>query len=768
MKKIINYIKSVLYKNHKNKPQPPTLLNFPITDNCNSKCQMCNIWEERVKDEITLEQIRVVFKKEYFSKIKHIGISGGEPTLRKDLVQCIDVILQSVMGLESISITSHGFHSKRWSRFAPDLVKLCKEYDVAFSINISIDGIEDTHDRIRGIEGAFIRACNTIRILKDNSIPVQIQCTVSKDNVYAVSSVLAFAKEEGVDCIFRCATEITRLYNSDIIDNIALDDDQKSFLADFFLSSTLHEQTISISRGLYYEKMAVLLTSKSKRNMPCYFQYQGMLLSSKGEISPCSVSKNILGNVLDGNESNLLTKTEYTIRRDTVENECGSCIHDQSGAWSPKVVISYLLRRRNQKIYGYLNIANKVPLLVQRLFKALTCIEKPKKIDKKKVKSILIIGAYGGEHVGDAAILGGVILRCLSSYENIDKIYVSSFRKLRTKRWINSLDFTVDIECVDDELALNQKIDIDLLVYGGGPLMELPLHLGNHLHTAIGYSKLGIPFIIEGVGIGPIKTKITDYFVKKLLKISSFTRVRTTKAKADVYRMTGLDVSLSQDPAFDYLKSRTDPKNLSKHELISLNKLVDSASAELVVAINLRPLWNKYSFIKERSTEEVELNYLKELTTCFNALSKEYNIKFVFFPMNADQFGMSDFETANRLKRLMSKVGLVLHIWEAEPGIDAVIKFLRTVDCVVSMRFHGCIFALSQCSDNVISIDYQLGKPGKVTDVMNDNGLTNMVNAADTLKSSEIKKQIESILLKSKHKHKSKLINKNIPIVTEL
>lgn len=768
MKKIISYVRSALYKNNQDKPLPPTLLNFPITDNCNSKCQMCNIWEERVKDEITLEQIGGVFKKEYFSKLKHIGISGGEPTLRKDLVQCIDVILQTVIGLESISITSHGYHCKRWSRFAPDLVKLCKKHGVAFSINISIDGIESTHDRVRGIEGAFIRACNTIKILKENSIPVQIQCTVSKDNIYSLSGVLAFAKGEDVDCIFRCATEITRLYNSDIIDGIALDDDQKSFLADFFLSSTLHEQTKSISRGLYYEKMAVLLTSKSKRNMPCYFQYQGMLLSSKGEISPCSVSKNILGNVLDGNDSNLLTKTEYTIRRDTVDNECGSCIHDQSGAWSPKDVISYLLRRRTEKVYGYINIMNKVPLLIKRLFEAFFCTEKPKTIDKKKVKSILIIGAYGGEHVGDAAILGGVILRCLSFYENIDKIYVSSFRKARTNRWINTLDFSVDIECVDDELALNQKVDVDLLVYGGGPLMELPLHLGNHLHTAIVYSKVGVPFIIEGVGVGPIKTKITDYFIKRLLKISSFTRVRTSKAKADVYRMTGLDVSLSQDPAFDYLNSRDELKNLSNNELISLNRLVVSSPAELVVAINLRPLWNKYSFIKDRSIEEVELNYLKELTNCFNTLSEEYNIKFVFFPMNADQFGMSDFETANRLKRLMAKVGLVLHIWEAEPGIDAVIKFLRTVECVISMRFHGCIFALSQCSDNVISIDYQLGRPGKVTDVMNDNGLTNMVNAADTLKSSEIKKQIESIFLKSKHKHKSKLVNKNIPIVTEL
>lgn len=738
------YIRN-LVTNERQGFKEPSILNFPITDNCNSKCVMCNVWKESVANEITVDEIDNFFQTKYFSAIKHVGISGGEPTLRKDLVECVEMIFFRALKLESLSITTHGFHYNRWDRFAPRLVDLALKFRINFSVNVSIDGDADTHSIIRGVPGAFGRAFKTIQALKKNNIPVQLQCTVSKDNIYTLVDVLQFAKKQNVDCIFRCATEINRLDNENIIGGVALDPGQRSFLADFFMSDILHHSTRSLSRGLYYEQMAKNLTGSVGRNMPCYFQYQGFLLSSKGEVSPCSVSKSVIANMRDDSStSNLLAQKELVLRDVTVKNECGSCLHDQSGAWSLYDVLRYLLKwkaRRFNKLISYafklISVGYKVVVLLPRM------VGRLKKIDivKNEIKNILVIGAYGGEHVGDAAILGGVVLRCKQRYERLERIYVSSFRYDRTKRWIDSLDLPVEVSCVPDGKVFSGEIKVDLVVYGGGPLMELPVHLLNHLYIVKKYYSKGIPFSLEGVGVGPVKTKFSRCLIKQLFRCSSYTRVRTRQALVDAERMLISSVELGGDPAFDYIASRAKLDKVSRFEEASLSLLWGNEGSGYRVGINLRPLWEKYSFDVNSSIEEVEDKYMEEMVSSFRSVSEIIDVKYYFFPMNADQFGMSDFLTANILKEKMEREGLLLRIWREEPGVDALVKFVRRMDCVVSMRFHGCIFALSQNTKNVISIDYQLGRDGKVTNVMDDNG-GRLKARADTLETQDLSQKL--------------------------
>ena len=124
MEKIVDYFRSYLFSSF-GIPMHPTVINFPITDNCNSKCVMCNVWKDNAENELTPNKIGEILGRSEFSKVRHLGISGGEPTLREDLVQCVQVILESLNNLKSLSITSHGFHSKKWSQILPLIKKLC-------------------------------------------------------------------------------------------------------------------------------------------------------------------------------------------------------------------------------------------------------------------------------------------------------------------------------------------------------------------------------------------------------------------------------------------------------------------------------------------------------------------------------------------------------------------------------------------------------------------------------------------------------------------
>ena len=67
------------------KSSKPKVLNLNIIDSCNSKCTMCNIWKRDEAIEISPEELKAILSDDLFSDLQHIGVTGGEPTLREDL-----------------------------------------------------------------------------------------------------------------------------------------------------------------------------------------------------------------------------------------------------------------------------------------------------------------------------------------------------------------------------------------------------------------------------------------------------------------------------------------------------------------------------------------------------------------------------------------------------------------------------------------------------------------------------------------------------------
>ena len=60
-------------------------------------------------------------------------------------------------------------------------------------------------------------------------------------------------------------------------------------------------------------------------------------------------------------------------------------------------------------------------------------------------------------------------------------------------------------------------------------------------------------------------------------------------------------------------------------------------------------------------------------------------------------------------------------VWQYDPDIDGVLHLLRQVHAAVTMRFHACIFSLSQ-SVPVVGIDYYETVGGKVGELFRDLG----------------------------------------------
>lgn len=117
---------------------------------------MCNRYKapSKPEEEISIETIKKL-PQMYFT-----NITGGEPFIRSDLK---DIVRELYKKSDRIVISTNGFFTDR-------IIDLCKEFPNV-GIRISIEGLEDTNNAIRGLENGFNRGYTTLKKLVEMNHP---------------------------------------------------------------------------------------------------------------------------------------------------------------------------------------------------------------------------------------------------------------------------------------------------------------------------------------------------------------------------------------------------------------------------------------------------------------------------------------------------------------------------------------------------------------------------------------------------------------------
>ena len=71
----------------------PILAIYDVTKLCNQRCLMCNIWKTKSND-MDLEKLEKEIRKLSLFGIRYVFIQGGEPLIRKDIIEVIDLFLK--------------------------------------------------------------------------------------------------------------------------------------------------------------------------------------------------------------------------------------------------------------------------------------------------------------------------------------------------------------------------------------------------------------------------------------------------------------------------------------------------------------------------------------------------------------------------------------------------------------------------------------------------------------------------------------------------
>jgi polysaccharide pyruvyl transferase WcaK-like protein len=270
----------------------------------------------------------------------------------------------------------------------------------------------------------------------------------------------------------------------------------------------------------------------------------------------------------------------------------------------------------------------------------------------------------------------------------------------------------------------------DMLVLAGGPIMNIPTILLNHIKNINKFKKINKSFLIEGVGYGPLNTKLSKFLSNKIIMKSDTISLRTKEDFEKVIKFRKDSIE-TYDPAFDYLKYHL--KRLKESKDKFLNKILKDEKK--ICVINLRPSDKTYT--TKQGVEDSENKMINSLVNFIDKESKTF--KFVFMPMNSDQFGFCDLEIAYKLEKKIreKKIDAEYKIWETETTINDCLLLLNKASLTISMRFHGCIFSLST-NTPTIGIDYSTVEKGKVYNLFKNIQKENQVVSLTSFKKDSV------------------------------
>jgi len=177
-------------------------LTVVSTFRCNSKCQMCYIWKNPTepKEEVSLETL---------SKLPggfdNLNVSGGEPTLRKDLAELADLLHPKARVME---ISSNGLHPER-------LVPIIKKYP-DIKVRFSLEGDELTSNRIRGEKDGYATKVAGLRMLQEaGGTDLGFAFVIQDENVDQLVQTYELAKSMGFELATSTLHNAWQFYKND-------------------------------------------------------------------------------------------------------------------------------------------------------------------------------------------------------------------------------------------------------------------------------------------------------------------------------------------------------------------------------------------------------------------------------------------------------------------------------------------------------------------------------------------------------------------------
>jgi MoaA/NifB/PqqE/SkfB family radical SAM enzyme len=183
---------------HRMKPTHALLF---LTYRCTSRCKMCTMWQrlraQRPEDELTLHEWKGVVDELCEMGVSIVEFFGGDALLRKDVL---------------IPLIRHAHDRGLFTELPTNCNLLSKDVARALAragldhVWVSLDGVGETHDGVRGREGTFERVDRAIADLKrvrgkQGTPKILVNCVITKLNLDNVEEIVSYCRRVDIDAV---------------------------------------------------------------------------------------------------------------------------------------------------------------------------------------------------------------------------------------------------------------------------------------------------------------------------------------------------------------------------------------------------------------------------------------------------------------------------------------------------------------------------------------------------------------------------------------
>ncbi len=346
----------------------PYKLTYATTYWCNYRCQTCNIWKMKPKDEMKLEEIRTFFKKA--QHFLWVDLTGGEVSIRKDFVDICEAVVAGCPNLLLLHFPTNGYLTEQTVENVREISKMKAEKLI---ITVSMDGDEVTNDRIRGVDGGWQRQMETFRQLRDiPGVQVVLGMTLSQSNVNHFPVAFQAVKDE-----FPALTyddyHVNIIHESEhffgnaeegLRENVGKDDLAEA-VEHYGKLRGLPKSPVSILERAYLKRVRKYLNT-GKTPIRCQALSASCFVDPWGNVFPCTIYNKQIGSLRDsGYDLARIWSSPETeaLQKEIWEYQCPQC-------WTPCEAYQSILGsvfRKDSASGAEPAAAAKSPLLMESL-----------------------------------------------------------------------------------------------------------------------------------------------------------------------------------------------------------------------------------------------------------------------------------------------------------------------------------------------------------------------------------------------------------------
>ena len=310
-----------------NNKRKPLTIQLPITYKCNFDCVMCGMRTMTNNKDLTPEDLKQLLKDSLFSKIENVGLNGGEPFILKNLLDYVNVLVEALPKLKHIYIISNGYFTNHILETSQAIKQICSKKKIKYHLSISLDGIGDMQNKMRGHINAFdktIETCQKIMLDKNKFCDeFNTICTITKINVYNLAEIESYTKIHSIPITYNVATIHKRLNNDYKYDGFSIftDEEARMLAAEFLYCKFLEtKEEMYFARFYYVQNMRRIASCQHRSNV--------VTITPNGAISYCAVFSKEIGNGLETSSNAVyFNKNNQSYKKNLHKQYCESCSH---------------------------------------------------------------------------------------------------------------------------------------------------------------------------------------------------------------------------------------------------------------------------------------------------------------------------------------------------------------------------------------------------------------------------------------------------------